>query len=129
RAMTRLALLIVAAVAALALVTFPMWTSGWESSRYATTILRDMLVLAILALSLDLLVGVAGLPSLGHAAFFGAGAYAAAIAGQRIGSDDLLVGLAAAVLVAAVLAFVIGLFAVRAAGVFFLMLTLAFAQM
>ena len=88
----------IAALAAVALVTFPMWTSEWESSRYATTILRDMLVLAILALSLDLLVGVAGLPSLGHAAFFGAGAYGAAIVAQRLGNDDLALGLAAAVL-------------------------------
>jgi branched-chain amino acid transport system permease protein len=127
--MTRAALAAAAFVAALALITFPVWTSEWESSRYATTVLRDMLVLAILALSLDLLVGTAGLPSLGHAAFFGAGAYAAAIAAQRLGSDDLLVGLAAAVLTSAALALVIGLFAVRAAGIFFLMLTLAFAQM
>ena len=127
--MTRASPWIAAAVVAAALITFPMWTSAWESSRYATTILRDMLVLAILALSLDVLVGVAGMPSLGHAAFFGAGAYEAAIAAQRIGSDDLLVGLAAAVVVASGLALVIGLFAVRAAGVFFLMLTLAFAQM
>lgn len=114
---------------AAALITFPLWTSAWESSRYATTILRDMLVLGILALSLDLLVGSAGLPSLGHAAFFGAGAYAAAIAAQRLASDDLLLGLVAAVGASALLALVIGLFAVRAAGIFFLMLTLAFAQM
>ena len=111
------------------LITFPLWTSAWESSRYATTILRDMLVLGILALSLDLLVGSAGLPSLGHAAFFGAGAYAAAIAAQRLASDDLLLGLVAAVGASGLLALVIGLFAVRAAGIFFLMLTLAFAQM
>ncbi len=115
--------------AAAALITFPLWTSAWESSRYATTILRDMLVLGILALSLDLLVGSAGLPSLGHAAFFGAGAYAAAIAAQRLASDDLLLGLVAAVGASGLLALVIGLFAVRAAGIFFLMLTLAFAQM
>ena len=119
------------AIAALALLllTFPTWTSAWESSRYATTILRDMLVLAILALSLDLLVGVAGMPSLGHAAFFGAGGYAAALVAQRSGNDELLVGLGAATAVAALLALAIGVFAVRAAGIFFLMLTLAFAQM
>ena len=116
-------------VAAALLVGFPIWSAAWESSRYATGILRDMLILAILALSLDLLVGSAGMPSLGHAAYFGAGAYAAAIAGQRLGSDDLLLGLGAAILVSALLALVIGAVAVRAAGVFFLMLTLAFAQM
>ncbi len=116
-------------VAAALLVGFPIWSAAWESSRYATGILRDMLILAILALSLDLLVGSAGMPSLGHAAYFGAGAYAAAIAGQRLGSDDLLLGLGAAILVSALLALVIGAVAVRAAGIFFLMLTLAFAQM
>jgi len=120
----------VAIVAAAALlVTFPIWSAPWEASRYATGILRDMLVLAIFALSLDLLVGSAGMPSLGHAAYFGAGAYAAAIAGQRFGSDDLLLGLGAAVGVSALLALVIGAVAVRAAGIYFLMLTLAFAQM
>ena len=127
--MRRLAYAAAALVAAAALITFPVWSSSWESSRYATTILRDMLVLAIFALSLDLLVGVAGMPSLGHAAFFGGGAYAAAIAAQRLGNDDLAVGLAAALVVAALLAFAIGVFAVRATGIFFLMLTLAFAQM
>ncbi len=127
--MRRTALAVTALVASAALITFPVWTSAWESSRYATTILRDMLVLAIFALSLDLLVGVAGMPSLGHAAFFGGGAYAAAIAAQRLGNDDLAVGLAAALLGAALLAFAIGVFAVRATGIFFLMLTLAFAQM
>jgi len=127
--MNRPVLVALALAGAAALITFPLWSSAWESSRYATTILRDMLVLGILALSLDLLVGSAGLPSLGHAAFFGAGAYGAAIVAQRLGNDDLLLGLAAAVGSAALLALVIGLFAVRAAGIFFLMLTLAFAQM
>ncbi len=114
---------------AVALMTFPIWSVGWESSRYATTILRDMLVLAIFALSLDLLVGSAGLPSLGHAAFFGSGAYAAAIVAQRTQNDDLALGLLAAVLVASALSFAVGLLAVRATGIFFLMLTLALAQM
>ena len=75
------------ALAAAALVTFPYWSAAWESTRFATTLLRDGLILAIFALSLDLLVGRAGMPSLGHAAFFGAGAYAAGIAGQRLATD------------------------------------------
>src|SRR5204862_9063 len=58
------------AAAAAALVTFPYWSAPW-ASRFATTIVRDALILAIFALSLDLLVGRAGMPSLGHAALFG----------------------------------------------------------
>jgi branched-chain amino acid transport system permease protein len=87
-----------------------------------------MLVFAIFALSLDLLVGYAGMPSLGHAAFFGAGAYAAGVASQRLATDQLLVTLGAAIAVSAALALLIGLLVVRSEGVFFLMLTLAFAQ-
>ncbi|MBI2323461.1 MAG: branched-chain amino acid ABC transporter permease [Chloroflexi bacterium] len=113
----------------LALLTFPDWSGAIEGSRYMTTILRDMTVFAIYALSLDLLVGRAGMPSLGHAAFYGSGAYAAAIASQRLATSELTVTLAAAIAVSAALALVIGLLCVRATGIFFLMLTLAFAQM
>jgi len=113
----------------IAIATFPQWSREWESSRYATSVIRDVLIFAIFAGSLDLLVGRAGLPSLGHAAFFGAGAYAAAIVGQRLATNELLVGLGAAALVAGLLALVIGALAVRALGIFFLMLTLALAQM
>ncbi|TME30733.1 MAG: branched-chain amino acid ABC transporter permease, partial [Chloroflexi bacterium] len=116
------------ALAAAALVTFPYWSAAWESTRFATTLLRDGLILAIFALSLDLLVGRAGMPSLGHAAFFGAGAYAAGIAGQRLATDQLPVTLGAAALVAALLALIIGVLVVRSEGIFFLMLTLALAQ-
>ncbi len=117
------------AVGAASLVTFPFWSSAWESSRYATTVLRDILIFAILALSLDLLIGYLGLPSLGHAAFFGAGAYATAIASQRLGTDALLLTLPVGIVAAAALAALIGAFSVRSAGIFFLMLTLAFGQM
>ena len=113
--------------AAVALVTFPYWSAPWVS-RFATTLVRDALILAIFALSLDLLVGRAGMPSLGHAAFFGAGAYAAGITGQRLGTDQLPVTLGAAALVGALLALVIGVLVVRSEGIFFLMLTLALAQ-
>ena len=115
------------ALGAVALVTFPYWSAPW-ASRFATTLLRDALILAIFALSLDLLVGRAGMPSLGHAAFFGGGAYAAGIAGQQLATDQLPVTLGAAALVGAVLALVIGVLVVRSEGIFFLMLTLALAQ-
>lgn len=121
-----------AAAAALAialLLTLPEWSSGLENSGYVMTIVRDMLVFAVYALSLDLLVGRAGMPSLGHAAFFGTGAYAAAIAAQELGTSELAVTLGAAVITAGVLALLIGLLSVRATGIVFLMLTLAFAQM
>lgn len=112
-----------------ALATFPEWSVAWESSRFAAGIIRQILIFAIFASSLNLLVGYAGLPSLGHAAFFGGGAYAAAITAQRLGTDELLVSLGAAVAGAALLALVVGYLAVRAVGIFFLMLTLALAQM
>ena len=112
-----------------ALATFPQWSGFWESSRFAAGIIRQILIFAIFASSLNLLVGYAGLPSLGHAAFFGGGAYAAAIAAQRLGTDQLTVSLGAGMLAAALLALLVGFLAVRALGIFFLMLTLALAQM
>jgi branched-chain amino acid transport system permease protein len=116
-------------VAWLALATFPQWSGFWESSRFVAGIIRQVLIFAIFASSLNLLVGYAGLPSLGHAAFFGGGAYAAAIVAQRLGTDQLLLSLGAGILGAALLALVVGFLAVRALGIFFLMLTLALAQM
>jgi branched-chain amino acid transport system permease protein len=129
--MTRSLLIRAVAVLAvwIALVTFPEWSTSWESSRFVAGIIRQVLIFAIFASSLNLLVGYAGLPSLGHAAFFGGGAYAAAIAAQRLGTDELVVSLGAAVAAAALLALVVGFLAVRALGIFFLMLTLALAQM
>ncbi|HVQ96064.1 MAG TPA: branched-chain amino acid ABC transporter permease, partial [Mycobacteriales bacterium] len=94
---------------------------------YATTTLTRMLVFALFAASLDLLVGIAGLPSLGHAAYFGAGGYAAgwvAIHGTAAAPVPLL----AAAAVGALLAVAAGAVAVRSAGVFFLILTLALAE-
>lgn len=70
----------------------------------------DLLVLSILALSLDLCWGVAGIICLGQAAFFGAGAYTVAVLNTKVGTSSGLLLLAAAVAIAAVFALVLGLF-------------------
>jgi branched-chain amino acid transport system permease protein len=96
--------------------------------RYLTSTLTEVLIFALFAMSLGLLVGYAGLVSLGHAAFFGTAAYAVALVSTRV-SPALLITLPAGVAVGTLTALAIGVFALRATGVSFLMLTLAFAQM
>jgi branched-chain amino acid transport system permease protein len=96
--------------------------------RYLTTTLTEVLIFALFAMSLGVLVGYAGLVSLGHAAFFGTAAYAVGLVSTRV-SPALLLTLPAGVAVGTVAALLIGVFALRATGVYFLMLTLAFAQM
>jgi branched-chain amino acid transport system permease protein len=91
---------------------------------YPLTLLTQALIAAMLAMSLDLLLGYTGLPSLGHAAYFGVGAYAVAILATE--RQTGFVGcLLAGVVVAAVAAALFGLLAIRATGVYFLMITLA----
>lgn len=94
---------------------------------YAVGTLSRILVFALLALSVNLLTGLTGLPTLGQSAYFGVGAYTAAIVATRltdIGILQLLLSAAASALVAAVT----GWLAVRARGVVFLMLTLAIGE-
>ena len=86
------------------------------------------LIFAIFAMSADLLLGYAGLPSFGHAAFYGAGSFACAYFALRT-VHDLVPLIAIGVVAAAVLAVPIGALSLRARGVYFLMLTLAFGQM
>jgi branched-chain amino acid transport system permease protein len=88
-----------------------------------------ILIMAIFALSLDLLVGHTGLISLGHAAYFGVAAYALALISPNYEAATLWFTLPVALTAAALAAFVIGFFVVRTAGVYFIMVTLAFAQM
>ena len=75
-------------------------------------------------MSLDVLLGYTGLPSLGHAAYFGVGAYAVAIMTTER-QAGLLACLVVGVLLAAATAAVFGLLAIRATGTYFLMITLA----
>jgi branched-chain amino acid transport system permease protein len=95
---------------------------------YPRALVAEIFIFAIFAMSLDLLLGFTGLMSLGHAAFFGLGAYAVAILGVQFGINAWL-GVAAGVVIAAAGAASIGFFCVRTGGIPFLMLTLAFSQL
>ncbi len=101
---------------------------------YYLSLTIEVLIFAIFAMSLDLLLGYTGLPSFGHAAYFGFGGYVAA---YITSTNDLAWGLTSNLFVVlpivmgttAVLALIIGFFALRTSGIYFLMITLAFAQM
>ena len=93
-------------------------------SSFLLTLLTQALIYGILAMSLDLLVGYLGLASLGHAAYLGLGAYSVGVLTTRHGAN-FWVTLAVGLLLAAVVAAVFGLVALRATGVYFLMITLA----
>jgi len=86
-----------------------------------------VLILALLASSLDILVGYARLISLGHAAFFGIGAYALALAADKFGIPPL-VCLPISILAAMLAAAMVGVLAVRTKGIYFVLITLAFSQ-
>ena len=93
-------------------------------SAYPLTLVTQALIVAMLAMSLDVLLGYTGLPSLGHAAYWGVGAYTVAILASERGVG--LIGCAVAgILLAAATAAVFGLVAIRATGTYFLMITLA----
>jgi branched-chain amino acid transport system permease protein len=94
---------------------------------YGLSVLTEALVAVLFAASLHLMMGPGGMPSFGHAAWFGLGAYAAGLAATRLGAP-LPAGLAAAPLLAGLVALLFGWFVVRLSGVYLAMLTLAFAQ-
>jgi branched-chain amino acid transport system permease protein len=93
-------------------------------SSFYLTLLNQSLIYAIFAMSLDLLLGYTGLASLGHAAYFGLGAYSVGVLATRYEAGFWTV-LVVGILVAAAVAAVFGLVALRATGVYFLMITLA----
>ena len=112
---------------AVALAAFP-WL-GLENERYYVQMLTQMMILAIFAMSLDLLQGVTGLVSLGHAAFFGLAGYVLAFVTPSSAAPSLWWTLPLAVAASALAALIIGFFVVRTKGIYFIMVTMAFAQM
>ena len=109
---------------ALALAALPALLSP-----YGLDLVLRTMTLAVFALSLELLVGGTGLVSLGHAAFYGIGAYATVLASPADAPGALLTMLGAAMGVAALYALAVGALSLRTKGVYFIMVTLAFAQM
>lgn len=96
---------------------------------FYTELVTKVMILAIFALSLDLLVGYTGLVSFGHAAFFGVGAYTLGLLAPRYEAANLWLTLPAAIAFAGISALLVGAFVVRVKGIYFIMVTLAFAQM
>jgi branched-chain amino acid transport system permease protein len=94
---------------------------------YGLSILTEAAVAVLFAASLHFMMGPGGMPSFGHAAWFGIGAYAAGLSAQMLGAP-MPVGLLLAPLAAGIVAALFGAFVVRLSGVYLAMLTLAFAQ-
>lgn len=129
-------------LAALILLVLPV-VALWIDETYLISSMSRVLIFAIAAISLDLIVGYGAMVSFGHSAFVGLGAYVAAILSfhfhdgsalfgfpfQFAGSNNLLLVLAVAMIVAALVAALTGMICLRTQGIHFIMITLAFAQM
>lgn len=110
-----------------ALVLLPLTTGVAEGGSYATVLLADIFVAALFASSLHFILGPGGMHSFGHAAYFGLGAYGAALLVRTL-DLSMEAALLLAPLAAAAGALLYGWFCVRLSGVYLTMLTLAFAQ-
>jgi len=124
------------------LLGLPPMASALDMSFYIGLFSR-ILIYALAAVSLNLILGYGGMVSFGHAAFFGAGAYVVGILAFHgveespfigwpsvvMGTDNAFIAWPLAILVSAGLAMIIGAISLRTRGVYFIMITLAFAQM
>lgn len=106
------------------LVVFPHF-----SSSYILSLGTEVLIFGLFALSLDILLGFTGLVSLGHALFYGLGGYTLGLAANHLDLTNSLVLIPAVMAGAVVVAMSVGFLSLRTVGIYFLMLTLAFAQM
>ena len=117
-----------AVIAALAVaIALPFIVSSLGEGFYVGVVTRIM-IFAIVATSLNLLIGFGGMVCFGHAAFFGLGAYAVGILAHS-GIDSAWISWPTAMVVGALAAAIIGAISLRTRGVYFIMITLAFAQM
>ncbi len=133
----------VAALACLALLAAVPFVAGALGDAFYVRVVTRMMIFAIMAISLDLILGFGGMVCFGQAMFVGAAAYVVGIAAYHAssggplvlaglsipGSTDAFIVWPIAVSVSALLALVFGAIALRTSGLYFIMITLAFAQM
>ena len=112
----------------LVLLVFAVMFPSFGEKYYVDLVMKIM-ILSVFALSLELLVGQTGLVSFGHAAFFGIGAYVAALLSPQSGPASFWLLFPAALGAAGLYALAVGALALRTRGIYFIMATLAFAQM
>ena len=125
-----------------ALILMP-WLAHWLDEPYYVSLATRIAILALAGVGLNLALGLGGMISFGHAAFFGLGGYVTGILASHAlnyeplfggflsipGTTQMLIIWPLAMLVAALAAVFIGLLSLRTSGVYFIMITLAFAQM
>jgi branched-chain amino acid transport system permease protein len=112
------------ALGAVALIVFP-----FVGSDFYISMVTRMMIMAIFAMSLDLLQGVTGLVSLGHAAYFGLAGYILAFVSPESSAASVWWTLPLCIAASGAAAALIGFFVVRTHGIYFIMVTMAFAQM
>jgi branched-chain amino acid transport system permease protein len=96
---------------------------------YTQSMMTRVLIYALFAMSLDVVMGYAGLPSFGHAAFFGMGGYAVGLLATQTSISSFWILLLLTLLICAALSAVIGYFTLRLSDTYFLMVTMAFGQL
>jgi branched-chain amino acid transport system permease protein len=115
---------LVPVIAACVLALAPMFLSS-----YLQDLALKIIIYAIFALSLELLVGTTGLISLGHAAFFGIAAYVTVLFAPEYEQGSIALLLPLSIFFAGLYALLVGALSLRTKGIYFIMVTLAFAQM
>jgi branched-chain amino acid transport system permease protein len=118
---------LIVAVLLVLLALVPLYAQA-RGNAYVLTLFTRIVILAMAAVSLNLIMGFGGMVSFGHAAYIGIGGYMVGILGYE-GISSGLVQWPLALAASALLALVIGAFSLRTRGVYFIMITLAFAQM
>lgn len=118
-------------VLTLMLALYPLYGQALLGNQYDYFLqkLTTIIILAIMAVSLDLLVGVTGMVSVAHAAFFGLSGYALVLFAPQYSAANVLLALPVSLAVAALAALLMGALIIRTSGIFFIMATIAFSQM